>query len=124
MPVTHLPGPLHTCTLTGQDVGPAEGAVQVVGEVDALPVIVPQVLEVHAYVVLAVVLLHVIERFEVLLTFTGEGFATGAWQTGGVAQLAVVYDCGALQVAFPAESSVATYQVPVSLSANPQEYPV
>lgn len=85
LPVAQLVAPLQTDTLIGQDVGPVEGAVQVVVDVVGAGLgNVPQVEEVHAYVVLVVVPVHEIERAEVPLTLTDVGFATRAWQTGDV----------------------------------------
>ena len=68
------------------------------------------------------------ERFDVSPTNKLFGFAVRPpVQTGAVAvaQLAVVYVCGALQApATPVASSDAAYQVTFVFSTNPQEYPV
>ena len=69
-------------------------------------------------------LVHVAKRLEVPLRGTLEGLAVRVQPVGAVdvAQLAVVYVCGALHApATPALSRDATYQVTLALSLNPQE---
>ncbi len=102
--------------------------------VSKLPV--GQLVIVHVYIVFASVFVQLAVRLDLFPMETGLGFAEilehtiwfGEAEGEGeiaVAQLAVVYVCGALQEpATPAELSDATYQVTFTLLPNPQEYPV